>query len=308
MMRASDAAVTLRFAPRSFAERWRFHTSGRWLLVRAFRELAGAPADATAAQRHQWQSLWAAEIVAHLRVRLAVRWRGEAPREPAIIIALHESVADALFLLRLGMPMRFVARQELFAWPGVGPALARMRHVAINPERGTTAYRTMLRAAHETVAAGESFAVFPQGTLLGIEAAFRVGGFRLARALNLPIQPVVISGSHRIWEHPFSPRLRYDQEVAIDVLPRIAAPEVAATDTAAMCRRVERQMKQIALEYGRPAPRRYQPHCDGFWDGYAFEIDDQFPELRGVVAAHRHSWRSAIVRDTQRQSTPQISS
>jgi 1-acyl-sn-glycerol-3-phosphate acyltransferase len=282
-MRASNPRVELRFAPQSLAERWQFYAQGRWLLARALRVLARAPALLAPVERHALQSRWAERILAHLRVRLSIRARCARLREPVIIVALHESVVDALCLLRLGMPMRFAARREIFDWRRVGPALARMRHVAINPEHGASAYRTMMRAARESIAAGESFAIFPQGTLVGIEAAFKSGGFRLARALNVPIQPIVITGTHRIWEHPFSPLMRYDQEVAIELLPPIAAQEVALTDSEVLCRRVERMMKAAALENGRPAPRRYQPYRDGFWDGYAFEIDSEFPELRRSV-------------------------
>jgi len=75
-----------------------------------------------------------------------------------------------------------------------------------------------VRNAASAVARGESIAVFPQGSVLGIEIGFRPGAVRLARALGVPILPVVISGTHRVWEHPFTPRLRFGQRVSLTIL------------------------------------------------------------------------------------------
>jgi 1-acyl-sn-glycerol-3-phosphate acyltransferase len=34
-------------------------------------------------------------------------------------------------------------------------------------------------------------------------------------------------------------------------------------------------------------PRRFVPARDGYWDGYAYEIDPAFPALRAEVERHR---------------------
>jgi len=57
-------------------------------------------------------------------------------------------------------------------------------------------------------------------------------------------------------------------------------------------RQIERDMKRIALGGAMAPVRRYRPDSDGWWDGYAFEIDPDFPELRARVAAHREAPRS----------------
>lgn len=38
---------------------------------------------------------------------------------------------------------------------------------------------------------------------------------------------------------------------------------------------------------GRGATTALDPERDGWWDGYRFEIDADFPELRARVARHR---------------------
>ena len=36
-------------------------------------------------------------------------------------------------------------------------------------------------------------------------------------------------------------------------------------------------------------PRRFVPARDGYWDGYAYAIDPDFPELAMEIARHRQS-------------------
>jgi 1-acyl-sn-glycerol-3-phosphate acyltransferase len=35
------------------------------------------------------------------------------------------------------------------------------------------------------------------------------------------------------------------------------------------------------------APRHYMPARDGYWDGFAFEVDPAFPALAADIARHR---------------------
>ena len=183
--------------------------------------------------------------------------------------------------------MRFVARAEIFDWPRIGPAIRRMRHITVDPERGAASYRGLLAAAGSALCDGEHVVLFPQGTLLGIETAFQPGAFRLAQRLAAPILPIVLTGSHRIWEHPFSPRLRYGENAAMIVLPPVSVAEVRAREPDSLREDLQRRMKSIALRPDMPAPRRYVPERDGFWDGYAFAIDPEFPQVCETVRNHR---------------------
>ena len=46
-------------------------------------------------------------------------------------------------------------------------------------------------------------------------------------------------------------------------------------------------MKDLALQDGMAPVRRFVPERDGWWDGYAFEIDPDFPELAAAIEARR---------------------
>ena len=246
---------------------------GQWLLRRELRTLARLPQDRPRADIGRAQREAAQRILAHLQVRLECSGSAYLPSTPGLVIALHEGLADALCLATLPLPLRFVARREVFDWARIGPALQRCGHIAIEPERGAAAFRRLACEARAALAAGDHVVIFPQGCLLGIETAFLPGAFHLARRLAVPILPVVITGSHRIWEHPFSPRMRYAQRVAIQVLPPISADMTRHGDPERLRLQVQRQMKQAALAPGRPSPRHYVPARDGLWPGFRFALD-----------------------------------
>ena len=203
------------------------------------------------------------------------------PRQRYVVASLHEGFADGLALLHLPLSLTAVVRDELVAFPVLGGQVARGRHLVIRPERPVATTRTLRRDARLAVEAGESVLFFPQGSVLGIETAFQPGAFTLARRLGRPLLPVVVTGGHRVWEHPFAPTLRPDQAVSVEVLPPVPAEEAVRKRVA-----IERRMKQVALASPTP-PRRFDPDRDGYWDGYRYEIDPAFPALAARVAAHR---------------------
>lgn len=247
---------------------------------------------------HRAERAWAGATRRALGIRLELEGREHIRPDTAYVVAsLHEGFADALVLLALGLDIRFIARDELFDWPNLGRYLRQTNQILVPTRADLSATRLLYRQAHAAIAAGESLVVFPQGSLLGLEIAFTDGAFRLARRLGVPLLPVVITGTHRIWEHPFSGRLRFGRRVTARVLAPVPPEE-------ALRRRgdIERRMKQMATAPGMAPVRHYLPAQDGYWDGYRFEIDPDFPELAADVAAHRR----AVAAGTDSESLPEL--
>ena len=205
------------------------------------------------------------------------------PNERYVVVSLHEGFADGLALLHLPLSVTAVARDELASFPFLGGQLTRGRHVLVRPERPVRAARTLHREAREAIDDGDSLLFFPQGSILGIETAFQPGAFNIAARLGRPLLPVVVTGGHRVWEHPFTPTLRINQSMSVAVLPPIPSGEVTRQRAA-----IERRMKQVALASATP-PRHFDPGRDGYWDGYRYEIDPAFPDLARRIASHRGS-------------------
>ena len=104
----------------------------------------------------------------------------------------------------------------------------------------------------------------------------------LADQLAMPILPVVITGTHKVWEYPFRSTLRYHQPISIEVLAPIPASSARSNMD-----KVESEMKPIALSFATVAPKRFDPARDGYWDGYEYEIDSPFPESTATIQTHR---------------------
>ena len=147
----------------------------------------------------------------------------------------------------------------------------------------TNAYRTIIRAAESAFSLDRSYAVFPQGSILGIEIAFHQGAFRLSARTGRPLLPVVLTGSADVWEYPFSPNLNFGKTIRMEILEPLDA-----VDAVHCAREVEVDMKLRALA-AIPGPRRFEPDRDGWWDDYPYQIDPAFPDLAERVTAHRRS-------------------
>ena len=240
---------------------------------------AGIRGRAAVRATERWWARLAARLIG-LRVHISGLDHID-PDERYVVVSLHEGFADGLALLHLPLSLTAVARDELATFPFLGSQLARGRHLLIRPERPLTAVRTLHRGARAAIEAGDSILLFPQGSILGIEIAFQPGAFRLASRLGRPLLPIVVTGGHRVWEHPFAPTLRADQSMSVTVLPPVAPDE-------AVSRRadIERCMKQLALASATP-PRHFDPGRDGYWDGYRYEIDAAHADLAQRIASHR---------------------
>ena len=224
---------------------------------------------------------WSAELLKALDVRLrATGLTHVEPDQAYLVLALHEALVDPPLLAQLPIPMTFVVRADLTTEKPMDRLLEAGRHILINPE-APSALRVVLREARRLQTEGRSTVMFPQGSVLGVETSFQQGAFVVAKRLGVPVLPVVIAGSHRVWEHPFTSLVRRHQPVHLEVL----APRRVAT--AEEYRSLEREMKRRAIENTWAPPRRYVPHRDGFWDGYRFDIDGDFPEVAHQVAQHR---------------------
>lgn len=254
------------------------------VLVGSCRVIAVAAASGSSRLVHTLERRFARVAGRMARVRIDIEGMDLVDRSRQyVVVPLHEGLADALAVMRLPLGLRFVARDELFDWPGLGPYLRAARHPLVEtaPTRGSV--RRLYRQIEGAFDDGDSLVVFAQGSVLGVEVAFQSGVLDIACHFGHSILPVVLTGSHRVWEHPYSPTLRLGERISMRILPPIAPDRLDPTTF----REMERSMKRVALGPGIAPPRRFIPERDGWWDGYRFEIDPDFPELRQALAVHR---------------------
>ncbi len=270
-----------RFSVDGAAAAARTALGGACLVSCASRLLAGLGSRPNAL--HRAERLWARATRRLLGMDLDLDGREYIDRAGQyLILPLHEGFLDAVVVLELGLPVRFVARDELFEWPALGRYLRGTDQIIAPSQPDPAGLRKLVTDLDRTVDAGLSPVIFPQGSVLGLEAAFAPGVFRLVARAGLPVLPVVIAGTHRVWEHPFTNTLRFGCRVSARVLP-----PVPATTAVTHSYRLEREMKRWAVAPGMAPVRRYVPERDGYWDGYTFEIDPAYPQVAEQVMAHR---------------------
>jgi 1-acyl-sn-glycerol-3-phosphate acyltransferase len=133
--------------------------------------------------------------VVHVLARLLYRIEivGSVPSGPVIVAANHESMLDPpLLALVSHRPLHFLAKVELWRYPPGAWLMDALGGIPIRRDR-----RDLLSVdrAEELLRAGESIAIFPQGTVQG--GAWTRGAARLALATGAPLVPVRIVGTKR---------------------------------------------------------------------------------------------------------------
>lgn len=233
---------------------------------------------------HAAERRWARLAANILDLRLEIEGTENIRRgRQYLVVSLHEGFADAIALFHLQLPLRFLVRGELFDWPALSRYLRATGHIEVEERPTRASLRRLHRETRAALDEGDSIVVFAQGSILGVEVAFRMGAVRLARSLGADILPVVISGSHRVWEHPYSPVVRLGEQISVRVLEPVASAELDVQ----LFRDLERRMKRIALDSSTAPARRFNPDVDGWWDDYAYEIDPDFSRLAGRLARRR---------------------
>lgn len=139
-----------------------------------------------------------------------VRWDVEGtdriPDGPAILVANHRSYFDPLAigmtLARVGRPVRFLGKKEVFDVPLAGTIVSMLGGIRV--ERGSGSDEP-LEAAAEALAAGELVALMPQGTIPRGREFFepklrgRWGAAKLAALSEAPVVPIGLWGTEKVW-------------------------------------------------------------------------------------------------------------
>ena len=119
----------------------------------------------------------------------------------AVLASNHVSYIDFALIgtgaLHLKRYIRFMAKKGAFDNKIAGPLLRGMKHISVDRENGGASFVAALRALRD----GEVIGIFPEAT---ISTSFEIkgmksGAVRLAIGAQVPVIPVVIWGSQRIW-------------------------------------------------------------------------------------------------------------
>jgi 1-acyl-sn-glycerol-3-phosphate acyltransferase len=124
----------------------------------------------------------------------------------AVMVINHTGYMDFTYAGYAARParrfVRFMAKESVFTHKVSGPLMRAMKHIPVDRAAGASSYGHAVRFLR----AGEIVGVFPEATISrSFELkAFKNGAARMAREAGVPMLPVVIWGSQRVWTkgHP----------------------------------------------------------------------------------------------------------
>lgn len=199
-------------------------------------------------RRRWWATACGRSFLRAAGIRVTVRGLHRLPEGHCIVVANHASYLDGV-ILQACLPPRFsyVIKNEVQKVPGMHFLLRRLgsRFVERFAAAGSAAAaRSLLRAA----SAGESLAVFPEGTFIARPGLgrFRLGAFASAIRGDIPLVPVAIRGSRRIL--PSGAVLPRRGPLLIDVLEPIAPGEDAYTNSRLLAAEARRRILAVLDE------------------------------------------------------------
>jgi len=141
---------------------------------------------------------WSWRLLRQAGIRLDVKGMENIVHgEPFVVMSNHQSHYDIPTLYQsLKIPLRMVAKKEIFRIPFMAGAMRAAGFVEIDRKDPASAIRT-LRSAHEQLGDAVSLWIAPEGTRSksGRLGVFKKGGFHLAVDAGMRILPVAIEGT-----------------------------------------------------------------------------------------------------------------
>jgi 1-acyl-sn-glycerol-3-phosphate acyltransferase len=158
------------------------------------------------AGRHRRIAWWAATMLRRLGLRLELRGTFRAGAK--LIVANHVSWLDIMAIHAACPQARFVSKADVRHWPLVNRLVDAAGTLYLERERRRDALRVVHHMA-EALAAGQTVAVFPEGTTGDGRALlpFHANLLQAAIATATPLQPVLLRYSDA--DHAVSPAAEF---------------------------------------------------------------------------------------------------
>jgi 1-acyl-sn-glycerol-3-phosphate acyltransferase len=119
---------------------------------------------------------------------------------PCMIVSNHQSLLDPLVHLHaLPVSLRVLAMRELFRIPLFGPAMRAIGMIEV--DRESPDFGEIDAEAARALAAGHRLLAYPEGRISpdGSIGEFKDGAFVIAVAAQVPVVPIAVNGTGRIW-------------------------------------------------------------------------------------------------------------
>ncbi len=216
---------------------------------------------------------WFTAAHALLRPPLAAwfNWHFEGleniPRSGPLLVAgnhisYFDPLADAYLLVKAGRKARFLAKSELFDSP-LRPMLNGAKQIPVTRGSGSSA---PLDAAKQALLDGEAVVVYPEATTTRDEEFLpmkgKVGVARLALDAQVPVLPMAVWGSQRVWQRSGARDLRFGRPIWVRAGTPMDLSEFEETkDDIATLRKVTElimdELRRMVLDMRAAYPKKW---------------------------------------------------
>ncbi|MCB0929341.1 MAG: 1-acyl-sn-glycerol-3-phosphate acyltransferase [Mycobacterium sp.] len=185
--------------------------------------------------------------------KLTLSGLANIPSEGGAVVAInHTSYIDwlpaAMATKPSRRPLRFMIKAEMKDVPGVNFLITRSKTIPVDRSAGAGAYAV----AVDNLRAGELVAVYPEATISrSFELKeFKSGAARMALEAQVPIVPMIVWGSHRMWTKDHPRRLgRHKIPIAVAVGEPIAPTGSVAELDATLYTSMARLLDEVIETY-----------------------------------------------------------
>lgn len=154
-----------------------------------------------------WSRVWLAVSGTKLEVEGA---ENIDPNRSYVVVANHLSTLDIMAcLLAVPLPIRFLAKKELFRVPVLAQGMRMVGIIEVDREARGAVHSEVNRQSRELIEKGRSLIIYAEGTRPrnGVMKPFKKGAFTMAISSGLPVLPLSIHGSYEAWP-PGTPLVR----------------------------------------------------------------------------------------------------
>lgn len=184
-------------------------------------------------------------------------------RGGAVVAINHTSYVDwlpaGLAMRRRGRRLRFMIKAEMQRVKIVNFLIKRNGAIPVDRSSGADAYTFALRALRE----GELVAVYPEATISrSFELKeFKTGAARMAVEADVPIVPLIVWGTQRIWTKGHPKQLGYNKiPVTVAAGPPIRATADISSTGQTLRSSMTALLHRVQRDYPHPAGAFWVPH------------------------------------------------
>lgn len=204
-------------------------------------------------------------VFSALGLKFDIRGSEHIPRSGGAVLASnHIGYLDFTFVGLAAYPdrlVRFMAKESIFRHRVAGPLMRGMHHIPVDRSAGAGAFDAAVGALKD----GEIVGVFPEATISRsyMLKDIKTGAARMSQAAEVPLIPMALWGSQRVYTKGRKPSLRRGKSIMICVGEPFR-PEPGADPaevTAELGRRISALLEQLQREY----PQAPSEDDDRWW-------------------------------------------